>query len=162
MSPLLRVLKSHLCRFCNANPWCQWSSLPRKCNHHKNIHNHHHHLSNNWTGANFYDWMPLLFHQLRISRRTNSIPGDFHYFQEELKITGDFSISRISRSWRHPGESESQLSQHNDSIVPHQCHDIVLLISLRWHCRSSSHNSGPSCDIIYTVNSINVTLMFVA
>jgi len=23
----------------------------------RNIHNHHHHLSDNWTGANFYDWM---------------------------------------------------------------------------------------------------------
>jgi len=44
-----------------------------------NIHNH-----NNLTGAKFvYDCMPLLtFQQLKISRRTNEIPG---YFQE-LKI----------------------------------------------------------------------------
>jgi len=37
----------------------------------RNTHSHHH-LPNNWTGSNFYDWMSLLsFHQLRISKRTN-------------------------------------------------------------------------------------------
>jgi len=58
----------------------------------RNIHNHHHHLSNNWTGANFSDWMPLMsFHQLRISRRTNLILGNFQtYLKEQLTIPGDF------------------------------------------------------------------------
>jgi len=58
----------------------------------RNIHNHYHHLPNNWSGAKlFNDWMSLLsFYQLIISSRTNAIAGYFQYFPEELKIPGDF------------------------------------------------------------------------
>jgi len=50
------------------------------------IHSYHHHLPNNWTGANFFitGCSFLSFYQLKISRRTNEIPD----------IS---SISRISR-----------------------------------------------------------------
>jgi len=56
----------------------------------RNIHNHHHHLSNNWTAA---ICMSLLsFQQLKISSRTNKIP----IYPEGIKN------SSISRSSRHP------------------------------------------------------------
>jgi len=38
----------------DANPWDQWSCLPSKHTIIKNIHNHHHHLPNNWTKAKIF------------------------------------------------------------------------------------------------------------
>jgi len=72
-------------------------------------------------GAYFYDWMYLLFYQLKISRSTNDIPGYFQYFQLELKIPGNLKYT----SWRcrHPRPTASP---HDKSVIDSFCKSLQI------------------------------------
>ena len=85
--------------------------------------------------------MYLLFHQLKISRRTNDIPGYFQYFQLELKMPGDLKYT----SWRcgHPTASPRDKSV---SVSLYKLQPILTVYnSTMPECRGrlTLHRAGP-------------------